>query len=119
MGHFPSGELPFGPWHSEQTSAFFAPASTFWAAAGSATRAAPNKQAARRRPVTAIRTRSVYRKHEHAVSALEVELGVAAAAHGDVLAVADRVGDRHGIGAGAAVEAPEFLAGRRLERVEA
>src|SRR2546422_5787819 len=59
------------------------------------------------------------REDNHAIAALEVDLRVAAAAHGDILLAADHVGDRLRVGAGAAVEAPQLLAGRRVERVEA
>src|SRR5262245_8833336 len=60
----------------------------------------------------------VDREHEQAVAALEVELGVAAATHRDMLLPVDGVRDRHRVRARAAVEAPEPLAGLRVERVE-
>src|SRR4051812_49638626 len=90
-----------------------------WGEASKEAETAQKKKAALRRPVPAKRTESVYRKHEHAVPALEVELRVAAATHRDVLAVAGRVGDRPGVRARAAVEAPEPLPRRGVERGEA
>src|SRR5712691_5845404 len=59
------------------------------------------------------------REDKHAIAAFEVDLRVAAAAHRDILLAAHHVGNRLRVGAGAAIEAPQLLAGRRVERVEA
>src|SRR5204862_5925758 len=57
-------------------------------------------------------------KNEDAVAVREAELEVAARGDGDELLPVDLERDRGGVDAGAALEAPELLAGLRVERVE-
>src|SRR6267143_5555676 len=112
------GASPFGPWQATRVSAFFAPACTSCACDHAGARSSRNKKAASRRPLPIKASSAAEREDEHAVATLEVYLSIAAAAHCDVLSFSDHVGHRLRVRAGAAVEAPQLLAGRRVERIE-
>src|SRR3954471_5465952 len=112
-------ELPLAPWQAQQGCAFCAPAAASWALAPVPAATAQKKKAARRRPLPEVMRSVGQAEDQDAVAALEVELRVAAAAHRHVLLLADLIRDGLGIRAGAAVEAPQLLAGLRIERVEA